>query len=55
MIHFCERKFGKLLFPRSERWKRQQKIRIVFLVLLIEIAIAGAIVLIAMLNDTKWK
>jgi hypothetical protein len=55
MIRFCERKFGKLLFPRSEPWKRQQKIRVVLVVLLIELLIAGAIVGLAMLNDSKWK
>jgi hypothetical protein len=55
MIRFCERKCGKLLFPRSEPWKRQQKIRVVFLVLLIELLIAGAIVAVAMLNNAKWK
>jgi hypothetical protein len=55
MIHFCERKLGKLLFPRSEPWRRHQKMKIVFAILLLEIAIAGAIVCIALLNDTKWK
>ena len=55
MIRFCERNMGKLLFPHSEPWKRHQKIRLVFLVLFIEIAIAGLIVCIALMNDAKWK
>ena len=55
MIRFCERNLGRLLFPRSEPWKRHQKVRVVLLVLLIEILIAGAVVGIAMLNDAKWK
>jgi hypothetical protein len=55
MIRFCERNMGKLLFPHAQPWKRHQKIRLVFLVLLIEIAIAGLIVGIALMNDAKWK
>ena len=55
MIRFVERNLGKLLFPHSEPWKRHQKMRIVLVVLLIEIAIAGAIVCVAILNNVKWK
>jgi hypothetical protein len=55
MIRFCEKNLGKLLFPRSDPWKRQQKIRVVLVVLLIELLMAGAIVGLAMLNNSKWK
>jgi hypothetical protein len=55
MIHFCEKNLGKLLFPRSEPWRRQQKMRVVFLILLLELFIAVVVVGIAMLSDMTWK
>ena len=55
MIHYLERNLGKLLFPRSQRWKRRQRARAILLVLLIEFIIAGVIVGIAFLSGVKWK
>jgi hypothetical protein len=55
MIRFCEKNLGKLLFPRLDPWKRQQKIRVVLVVVLIELLIAGAIVGLALLSNNRWK
>jgi hypothetical protein len=55
MIRRVERNLGKLLFPHSQSWKQQQKVRVIFAILLLELAIAGVIVGLALLNGLKLK
>lgn len=38
MIHRIEKRLGKLLFPRSERWRQQQKARVVLAISVAQIA-----------------
>ena len=55
MIHYLERNLGKLLFPRSQRWKRRQRARTILVVVMIELVLAGVIVGIAWLSEARWK
>jgi hypothetical protein len=43
MIRRFEKRLGKLLFPRSERWRQQQKVRVVLVISLVQIAAIGMI------------
>jgi hypothetical protein len=53
MIHNLERKLGKLLFPRSEHWKRRQKVRILFAIFLVEIVIGGVVLLLLLQKNSR--
>lgn len=46
MIQRVEKKLGKLLFPRSERWRQQQKARVFLVIMLIQVVAVGVLVYI---------
>jgi hypothetical protein len=50
VFHSIERNLGKLLFPRSERWERKRKLRVVLVILLVELVLAGIILAAAYLG-----
>jgi hypothetical protein len=54
MIQRIEKKLGKLLFPRSERWKQQQRARVFLVITLIQIVAVGVLVYIFHRGD-RWQ
>ena len=53
VFHKVEKNLGKFLFPHSERWQREKKIRTFLWILVVELGITAVIVLLIFSRNSR--